>query len=64
MRMKDHGHRCGGNAEENSRNYNRPFAFQAILQDLEPGSSLTIVKRNIDDNGEGSEKEVWNGSAT
>ena len=63
MRLKSHGHGCGGNDDENSRNYNRPFAFQALVPDVGPGSSLNIVKMSIDDNNEGFEKEVWTRSS-
>ncbi len=63
MRLKTHGHGCGSNEEKNSTNYNKSFAFQALLPDVAPGSLLNIVKRRNDDDDEGSDVEVWSRSA-
>lgn len=60
MRLKTHGYGCGSD-EENSTNNDKSFAFQALLPDSEPGSSLNIVKRMTEDSD--SDEEVWSRSA-
>jgi hypothetical protein len=61
MRLKSHGHGCCCHDMENSKDYEGPFVFQALIPDIGPGSALSIVKKGNDD--ERPDKEVWNRQA-
>jgi hypothetical protein len=57
VQLVSHGHGCGcGPKGDDEYNARRPFAFQALVPDVEPGAALRIVRRGRDDE---ADKEVW-----
>ena len=47
---------CGGGSGDGGREQRNPFAFQALLPDVEPGSGLRILRRGRHDE---EDKEAW-----
>jgi hypothetical protein len=57
MQLDARGHGCDcGHDGHGKYNERRPFAFQALISDVEPGAALRIVRRGREDE---ADKEVW-----
>jgi len=59
MRLEAHGG-CGCPSGESTREEREPFAFEALVPDVEPGAALRIVSRG---SGDDEDTEVWSRSA-
>lgn len=64
MRLETFGHECNCDEEKILKNNEGPFAFQAIVPDVDPGNSLNIVETLTGDDGGQIVNEIWTRSST